>query len=238
VTARPALEAEGISAGYGKVTVLHDLSITVPEGATVALLGPNGAGKTTTLGVLTGTVRTSAGSVRLYGQRIDGMSPYQRALRGLTLVPEGRGVFPGLTVGENLELAADSARGVDAAWRRKQLARVHEMFPALAGRQKQRAGTLSGGEQQMLAMSHAFLANPKVLMMDEISAGLAPLIVQLLYDAVEQLKSDGTTIVLVEQYIGYALRLADICYVLGKGCVSFVGEPSELQGAGAGISYL
>jgi branched-chain amino acid transport system ATP-binding protein len=235
---RAALEVEDLSAGYGKVTVIQNLSMTVPEGATVALLGPNGAGKTSTLGALTGSVRSTSGKIRLFGERIDGLSAYHRALRGLTLVPEGRGVFPGLSVGENLELAAESARGVDAAWRRRQLARVNELFPGLAGRAKQRAGTLSGGEQQMLAMSHAFLANPKVLMMDEISQGLAPLIVQMLYDAVAELKSDGTTIVLVEQYLSYALRLADICYVMAKGSVTFVGEPAELQGAGAGISYL
>jgi branched-chain amino acid transport system ATP-binding protein len=234
----PALETEDLSAGYGKVTVIHDLSLTVPEGATVALLGPNGAGKTSTLGALTGTVRSSGGAVRLFGQRIDGLSTYHRALRGLTLIPDGRGVFPGLSVGENLELAAESAQRVDSGWRRRQLTRVQEMFPALGGRRGQRAGTLSGGEQQMLAMSRAFLANPKVLMMDEISAGLAPLIVQKLYEAVEELKSDGTTIVLVEQYLQYALRLADICYVMAKGTITFVGEPSELQGAGAGISYL
>lgn len=235
---RLALETDGLCAGYGKVAAIHDLSLAVPEGATVALLGPNGAGKTTTLSALTGTVRATAGTVRLFGQRIDHLSTYHRAMRGLTLVPEGRGVFPGLTVGENLQLAAESARGVDPAWRRRQLARVQELFPALGGRAKQRAGTLSGGEQQMLAMSHAFLANPKVLMMDEISAGLAPLVVQLLYSAVADLKSDGTTIVLVEQYLGYALRLADICYVMGKGTVTFVGEPAELAGAGSGISYL
>jgi branched-chain amino acid transport system ATP-binding protein len=234
----PALEVEGLNAGYGKVTVIHDLALTVPEGAVVALLGPNGAGKTSTLGAITGTVRASSGVIRLFGERIDGLSAYHRASRGLTLVPEGRGIFPGLNVSENLELAVESARGVDGAWRRRQMARVHEMFPALSGRLKQRAGTLSGGEQQMLAMSHAFLANPRVLMMDEISAGLAPLIVQMLYDAVEQLKADGTTIVLVEQYLSYALRLADICYVMSRGSVSFVGEPAELQGAGAGISYL
>ncbi|HVX70840.1 MAG TPA: ABC transporter ATP-binding protein [Mycobacteriales bacterium] len=233
-----ALEVEHLSAGYGKVTVIHDLSMTVPEGAVVALLGPNGAGKTSTLGALTGTVRSTGGAIRLFGQRVDGLSAYHRAKRGLTLVPEGRGIFPGLTVGENLELAVESAQGVDAAWRRRQLARVHDMFPALGGRMKQRSGTLSGGEQQMLAMSRAFLANPKVLMMDEISAGLAPLIVQMLYDAVAELKADGTTIVLVEQYLSYALRLADICYVMAKGTVTFVGEPAELQGAGAGISYL
>jgi branched-chain amino acid transport system ATP-binding protein len=233
-----ALEVENLTGGYGKVTAIHDLSLTVPEGAVVALLGPNGVGKTSTLGALTGTVRASAGKIRLFGERIDGLSPYHRAKRGLTLVPDGRGIFPGLTVGENLQLAVESAQHVDGAWRRRQLVRVHDLFPALGGRLKQRSGTLSGGEQQMLAMSRAFLANPRVLMMDEISAGLAPLIVQMLYDAVAQLKADGTTIVLVEQYLSYALRLADICYVMAKGQVTFVGEPAELQGAGAGVSYL
>jgi branched-chain amino acid transport system ATP-binding protein len=233
-----ALTVEHLYAGYGKATVIRDLSLTVPDGATVALLGPNGAGKTSTLGAITGTVKASSGSVQLGGRRLDGLSAFHRAERGLTLIPEGRGVFAGLTVEENLAIAAESARGVDPGWRTRQRARVGEMFPALAGRSKQRAGTMSGGEQQMLAVSRAFLANPRVLLMDEISTGLAPLIVELLYDAVSHLKNDGVTIVLVEQYLTYALRLADICYVLGKGSVRFVGEPAELTAGGAGISYL
>jgi branched-chain amino acid transport system ATP-binding protein len=233
-----ALEVEHLYAGYGKATVIRDLNLVVPEGSTVALLGPNGVGKTSTLGALTGTVKTSSGIVRLGGVRIDQLSTYHRAALGLVLIPEGRGVFPGLNVGENLELASESARGVDQAWRRKQLARVRELFPSLSERSKQRAGTLSGGEQQMLAISRAFLQHPKVLLMDEISAGLAPLIVELLYQAVEELKHDGVTIMLVEQYVTYALKLADICYVMHKGAVSFVGEPAEFQGTGAGLSYL
>jgi branched-chain amino acid transport system ATP-binding protein len=232
-----ALEVSHLYAGYGKATVVRDLNLTVPEGATVALLGPNGAGKTSTLGALTGMVKVSSGSIRLHGVNIGGLSTYERAKRGLALIPEGRGVFPGLSVGENLALAADSARGVDGAWKSEQMARVHEMFPPLRDRTKQRAGSLSGGEQQMLAMSRAFLSNPKVLLMDEISVGLAPLIVELLYDAVRQLKQDGTTIVLVEQYLTYALKFADICYVMGKGSVTFVGEPDELR-SGAGAAYL
>jgi branched-chain amino acid transport system ATP-binding protein len=171
-------------------------------------------------------------------RRLDGLSAYRRAAYGLILIPEGRGIFPGLSVAENLALAADSARGVDPSWRAPQRRRVSEMFPALAGRMRQRAGTMSGGEQQMLAVSRAFLSNPRVLMMDEISAGLAPLIVEQLYNAVAQLKQDGVTIVLVEQYVTYALNLADICYVLGKGAVRFVGEPGELTADGAGFSYL
>jgi branched-chain amino acid transport system ATP-binding protein len=233
-----ALRVDSLYAGYGKAIVVRDLSISVPEGSTVALLGPNGAGKTSTLGAITGTVKVTSGSIRLGRRRLDGLSAYQRASLGLTLIPEGRGIFPGLTVAENLRLAADSAQRVDASWRTRQLARVDELFPALAGRSKQRAGTMSGGEQQMLAVSRAFLANPRVLMMDEISAGLAPLIVELLYNAVEQLKNDGVTIVLVEQYLTYALKLADICYVLGRGTVRFVGEPEELQGTGEGVNYL
>jgi branched-chain amino acid transport system ATP-binding protein len=233
-----ALEVEHLYAGYGKTTVIRDLNLLVPTGATVALLGPNGVGKTSTLGALTGTVRTTGGVIRLNGVRIDRLSTYQRAARGLLLIPEGRGIFPGLNVAENLELAAESARGVDAGWKRAQLARVRELFPSLAERTKQRAGTLSGGEQQMLAISRAFLGNPRVLLLDEISAGLAPLVVELLYNAVAELKRDGVTIVLVEQYVTYAMQMADICYVMNKGAVSFVGEPAEFQGDGQALSYL
>jgi branched-chain amino acid transport system ATP-binding protein len=232
-----ALQVRHLYAGYGKATVVRDLNLTVPEGATVALLGPNGAGKTSTLGALTGMVKVSSGSIAMHGVNIGGLSTYERAKRGLALIPEGRGVFPGLSVAENLAIAADSARGVDAGWKRQQMDRVQEMFPPLRERSKQRAGSLSGGEQQMLAMSRAFLSNPKVLLMDEISVGLAPLVVELLYDAVRQLKNDGTTIVLVEQYLTYALKFADLCYVMGKGSVNFVGEPEELK-SGAAAAYL
>jgi branched-chain amino acid transport system ATP-binding protein len=233
-----ALEVEGLYAGYGRTTVIRDLTFDVPEGATVALLGPNGAGKTSTLGALTGQVKVTGGSIRLHGHEINRLSTYQRAKVGLALIPEGRGIFPGLSVADNLAIAADSAHGVDPDWRRKQMARVMEMFPPLRDRSTQRSGSLSGGEQQMLAMSRAFLSHPRVLLMDEISVGLAPLVVELLYDAVGQLKADGTTIVLVEQYLTYALRLADICYVMGRGTVNFVGEPDELRGGGVGAAYL
>ena len=223
------LELDGVSAGYGKVEILHDLSMWVPRGATVALLGPNGAGKTTTLGAITGQVAVTRGTISLGGTPIERLSTFHRAERGLTLIPDGRGVFPGLTVADNLALAVDGARGVTPDWKKRQLARVHELFPRLGERARQRAGTLSGGEQQMLAMSRAFLAKPRVLMMDEISMGLAPQIVAHLYDAVEELRDDGMTLVLVEQYLTYALKLADLCYVVSKGAISFVGEPAELS---------
>jgi branched-chain amino acid transport system ATP-binding protein len=233
------LTVEGVTSGYGKVEVLHDLSLAVPAGSVVALLGPNGAGKTTTLRVLSGTLPAWRGSVRLDGTRIDRLSTYAIARRGLVLIPEGRGVFPGLTVEDNLAIAARAEAGVSAAQRHERLQRVLATFPRLGERRQQRAGTLSGGEQQMLSLSRAFLANPRVLMMDEISMGLAPIIVEQLFDAIAQLRAAGMTIVLVEQYLTYALRFADVCYVLAKGRTAFVGEPDELKGSDAlASSYL
>jgi branched-chain amino acid transport system ATP-binding protein len=231
------LALEGVTAGYGRVEVLHDLSLRVPAGSVVALLGPNGAGKTTTLNVISGTVETRRGRVLLDGRNIRRLSPYQRSRRGVTIVPEGRGVFPGLSVDENLDIAVHAPTGVDEAWRREQLEHVLQLFPRLRERASQRAGTLSGGEQQMLAMSRALLARPKVLLLDEISMGLAPQVVQQLFDAVAQLKAEGMTIVLVEQYLTYALRLADICYVMGKGRIAFLGEPAELRGTQSLAAY-
>jgi len=234
----PLLEVDGVTSGYGKVEVLHDLSISVPEGSVVALLGPNGAGKTTTLKVISGTLPVWNGEVRYAGHRLNGRSTYQIARSGVTLVPEGRGIFPGLNVKENLEIgvrATDEAEGD----RRSRLDQVLERFPRLRERMTQRAGTLSGGEQQMLALSRAFLCEPRLLLMDEISMGLAPRIVEQLFESVEELRQRGLTIVLVEQYLTYALRLADICYVIGKGRVEFVGEPNELRDSEAlASSYL
>jgi branched-chain amino acid transport system ATP-binding protein len=232
------LEVDNVTAGYGRVEVLHDLTLAVPAGSVVAVLGANGAGKTTTLGVISGTVPTTRGAVRLDGRDITARSPYERARLGVTLIPEGRGVFPGLTVQENLAIAVRAAQGRDRAWREQQLESVLDTFPRLRERRDQQAGTLSGGEQQMLAMSRAFLADPHVLLMDEISMGLAPKIVEQLFEAVGHLREAGRTIVLVEQYLTYALRFADICYVLAKGRVAFLGEPAELQASNALSSYL
>ena len=233
----PLLEVDGVTSGYGKVEILHDLSIAVPEGTVVALLGPNGAGKTTTLRVISGTLPVWQGHVRYDGERLDGRSAYDIARRGITLVPEGRGIFPGLEVRENLEIGVRA--GDSGESRRERMDRVLETFPRLRERLSQRAGTLSGGEQQMLALSRAFLGNPRVLLMDEISMGLAPRIVEQLFESVAELRERGLTIVLVEQYLTYALRLADICYVLAKGRIEFVGEPGELRDSEAlASSYL
>jgi branched-chain amino acid transport system ATP-binding protein len=226
----PLLEVDRLTTGYGRVQVLHDLSLSVPAGAAVAVLGPNGVGKTTLLKAISGTLPAWRGRIRFGGSRIDGRPAYEIARRGLTLVPEGRGVFPGLTVRENLAIAARAARDASAADRERRLETVLEVFPRLRERSDQRAGTLSGGEQQMLAMSRAFLAEPRVLLMDEISMGLAPIIVEELFDSVARLKAQGLTMVIVEQYLTYALRLADIVYVMAKGKIVFVGEPAELEG--------
>ena len=225
----PLLHIDGVSAGYGKIEVLHDLTIAVPEGSVVALLGPNGAGKTTTLRAISGTIPIRGGAIRLGDQRLHGRSAYEIARRGVVLVPEGRGVFPGLNVRDNLAIAARAARDSDSSLRQERVQRVLASFPRLQERIDQRAGTLSGGEQQMLALSRAFLAEPRVLLMDEISMGLAPRIVEQLFESVATLKDQGMTILLVEQYLTYALRLADVCYILAKGRVSFVGEPDELR---------
>jgi branched-chain amino acid transport system ATP-binding protein len=223
------LALDGVTAGYGRIEVLHELTFSVPEGSVCALLGPNGAGKTTTLGVIAGLVETRRGHVLLDGRSVNRLSAYNRATRGITLIPEGRGVFPGLTVHDNLDIAAHAWPKADESWRREQLDRVFDLFPRLRERRQQRAGTLSGGEQQMLALSRAFLARPRVLLLDEISMGLAPQLVAQLFGGVRQLREAGTTIVLVEQYLTYALELADICYVMGKGRIVFTGEPGELR---------
>ena len=233
----PLLEVDCVTSGYGKVEILHDLCIAVPEGTVVALLGPNGAGKTTTLRVISGTLPVWNGQVQYEGERLDGRSAFEIARRGITLVPEGRGIFPGLEVRENLEIGVRAGNNGES--RRVRMERVLDTFPRLRERLSQRAGTLSGGEQQMLALSRAFLGNPRVLLLDEISMGLAPRIVEQLFESVAELRERGLTIVLVEQYLTYALRLADICYVLAKGRVEFVGEPGELRDSEAlASSYL
>jgi branched-chain amino acid transport system ATP-binding protein len=229
---------DNVSAGYGRIEVLHDLSFAVPEGTVCALLGPNGAGKTTTLSVISGQLETQRGRVLLDGRNINRLSAYERAVRGVTLIPEGRGIFPGLSVHDNLDIAAHAAPGVDDGWRSEQLTRVFDLFPRLQERREQRAGTMSGGEQQMLALSRAFLARPKLLLLDEISMGLAPQLVAQLFAGVRQLRELGTTIVLVEQYLTYALDLADLCYVMGKGRIVFTGEPAELRGADSLSGYV
>ncbi|MHB8466646.1 MAG: ABC transporter ATP-binding protein [Acidimicrobiales bacterium] len=232
-----ALQLDRVTAGYGRVEVLKDFTVDVPAGQVVALLGPNGAGKTTALRAISGTLPIRRGAIRLDGRRLDGRSAYAIARRGVLLIPEGRGIFPSLNVRDNLRVAVRAGAGAggspSAGERAARIDRVLETFPRLGERLWQLAGRLSGGEQQMLAISRALLADPKVLMMDEISMGLAPIVVDQLFETVRRLKESGLTIVIVEQYLQHALRVADICYVMAKGRVAFVGEAAELASADA-----
>jgi len=233
-----ALELDRVHARYGRVEVLHGISLRVPEGSVVALLGPNGAGKTTTLKVVAGVMAPSSGRIRLHGRRIDRRPANVIARAGVALIPEGRGIFPSLSVRDNIEIAVRAANDLTDEGRQAAFDQVIAAFPRLGERLTQQAGTLSGGEQQMLALSRALVCRPRVLMMDEISMGLAPIVVEQLYDKVAELKEAGTTILLVEQYLTQALRFADVCYVLHKGSVAFCGEPAELRQVDSVAGYV
>ena len=217
------LELRNITAGYGDTTVLRDVSVTVPDSSVVALLGPNGAGKTTTLRVASGLVRPRRGEVVLDGAEVSRLGPYRRVVRGLCHIPEGRGIFPSLTVRENLIL--DSARGKE----REAIEKAVETFPVLGIRQRQVAGTLSGGEQQMLALVRAYVSKPKIVLVDEASLGLAPLVVDNIFEFLEQLAADGVALLLVEQYVSRALELASTVYVLSQGSIVYSGPAGELD---------
>ena len=219
------LSVRGLTAGYGRVQALHGVDLDVPAGAVVAVLGPNGAGKTTLLRAISGTLAPWSGSVLFDGVDRTGTPDHQMARAGVCHIPEGRSVFPSLSVDRNLELAAlvaGSGRTTDRA-------ALHEMFPVLAERRDQKAGSLSGGEQQMLALSRALLTKPKLLLLDELSLGLAPKVVHALFERVEALHRAGAAVLLVEQYVRQALRLADFVAVLARGRVQFFGEPGELR---------
>ena len=228
-----ALEVEKLTVSYGGMRALTDISLTVPAGKAVALLGPNGAGKSTTLRAISGLVRPDSGRIRIGGVRVDRRSAHTIARMGVVHVPEGRGVFPSLSVQENLQMTSYAVgKDVDPVTGGCQL------FPALSSRLKQLAGSLSGGEQQMLALARALLSQPKLLMVDEISMGLAPIIVQQLFDILRDRAHSGISLLLVEQYIDAALDLADYVYVLEKGKVVDVGEPGDVRQGGLVSAYL
>jgi branched-chain amino acid transport system ATP-binding protein len=224
--AAAALELRSVDAAYGAMKVLFGLDLRVPAGSVVALLGANGAGKSTTLRVAAGLLRPAAGQVILHGQDLTGAGPRALARRGLCLIPEGRGIFPNLSVRENLAMQTH-LRGHRA------LADVQErafsVFPRLAERAGQLAGTLSGGEQQMLALSRALTTEPSVLLLDEISMGLAPLVVEELFTVVRTLASQGISILLVEQLVADAMEIADYIVLLNKGIVTDVGQPADID---------
>jgi branched-chain amino acid transport system ATP-binding protein len=234
----------GVAAGYHGVDVLRDVDLVVPDGASVAVLGANGAGKTSLLKVAAGVGPTlRAGAIHLDGCRIDGTPAHTRARLGLCLVPEGRGIFRKLSVRENLELfvtgggrrriAAAPPGDVDAA-----LARFVDAFPTLAGFLDRRAGTLSGGQQQMLALGRALVTNAAVVLADELSVGVAPVVVDEIFAAMRRMRAEGRSLLIVEQYVDRVLAVVDYVYILHKGRVVFVGEPEQCRGSAVFDRYL
>jgi branched-chain amino acid transport system ATP-binding protein len=220
-----AIELLDVRAGYGRIEVLHGVSFAVPSGCVFALLGPNGGGKSTTLQVISGNIRPTAGCVHIGGVHVNGGRPDALARAGVSRIPEGRGIFPNLTVEENLRMWTYAA-GLST---REVQDRAFTRFPRLAERRGQRAGTLSGGEQQMLAMSRALVAEPAVLLLDEISMGLAPIIVAELYELVRALAEEGITILLVEQFANTALKVSDFAAVMTQGRIVAVGQPQDID---------
>ncbi|MFM9916183.1 MAG: ABC transporter ATP-binding protein [Rhizobacter sp.] len=225
------LTIEKLEAGYGKVQVLHGVSIEVPKGKVVTLIGSNGAGKTTTMRAISGMIAPTSGDISLNGKRIEGLESYHIAKLGLAHSPEGRRVFATMTVTDNLILGAfprltgSRPKGDVAA----DLERALELFPRLKERRMQLAGTLSGGEQQMLAMARAVMLNPEVVLLDEPSMGLAPILVAEVFKIIERLKSEGVTMLLVEQFAAAALAVADYGYVLENGRISVHGPAVKLR---------
>lgn len=224
------LRVEGIEAGYGDLTAVSDVSLEVREGEAVALIGANGAGKTTTLRAVSGLLPLRRGRIEFQGQRLDGLGPAEIVARGIAHVPEGRQLFPTMTVRENLELGARSRAA--RAGRAEMLQRVFELFPRLRERREQLAGTLSGGEQQMCAIGRGLMARPRLLMLDEPSLGLAPVLVKAIFEDLVRINAQGITVLLVEQNVLRALHLAHRGYVLENGRMTLSGPRDELLASG------
>jgi len=218
------LSVQGLNVSYASVQALFDVSIEVPEGGIVAVLGANGAGKSTLARAVSGLVPSTSGRIFFDGQDITKAQPHAIRRAGLVHIPEGRGIFPGLSVQENLRMAVRRVGTPDQ--RKSAIEHAYDMFPRLAERRNQRAGTLSGGEQQMLALARALAVPPKVIIADEMSLGLAPLVVNAVFESIEQAAKNGVTIVLIEQFVHRALGLASQCVILKQGSVAWTG-PSE-----------
>jgi len=221
----PLLSLRDLHAGYGPIEVLHGVSLDVPSGSVVAVLGPNGAGKTTLLSVIAGLLPCDRGSIVLGGRRVNGAAPDDLARAGVCLIPEGRGIFSNLTVQDHLRMATHSGRRLADIE-----AETYERFPRLAERRTQVAGTLSGGEQQMLALARGLATRPALLMLDELSMGLAPMIVEELYAQVAAIASSGVAIVVVEQFAATVLGVADLAAILVQGRIGALGTPQDIEG--------
>lgn len=224
----PALELINLRAAYGRIEVVHGINLVVPAESIVAVLGPNGAGKTTALKVIDGRHPASRGCVHIAGHHVSGAAADTISRAGVCSIPEGRGIFPNLTVAENLWLMTQSRSGLSFA---EVQDRSYARFPILGERRKQLAGTLSGGQQQMLALARAVVTDPALLLVDELSMGLAPLIVKELYDVLGQLSADGMAVLLVEQFARTALAIADFAALMVHGEITAVGQPADLDDA-------
>ena len=221
------LEVKNIQVAYGKIIAVKDVSIDVKQGEIVTLIGSNGAGKSTTLRTISGLIKPKSGEILFNGKRIDGVPGHEIVGMGICHSPEGRRIFPRMTVKENLELGAFLRN--DKAAVNADMDRVFELFPRLKERIKQTAGTMSGGEQQMLAVSRALMGDPKLLLLDEPSMGLAPVLVELIFDTIVKIRKQGITILLIEQNATAALEVADRAYVLESGAVKMSGSAKELS---------
>lgn len=224
---KTALSIIGLKVKYGAIEALKGIDIEVKEGEVVALLGANGAGKTTTLRKISGLAEASEGSIQFYGKEITSMEPEKIAKLGIAQCPEGRQIFRDLTVEENLKIGAFTIN--DSKQIENNFERVYKYFPVLKERKNQIASTLSGGEQQMLAIARALMSSPKILLLDEPSLGLAPLIVQDIMNIVKEIKKEGTTVIIVEQNAAQTLKVADYAYVLELGTISTHGKAEELR---------
>jgi branched-chain amino acid transport system ATP-binding protein len=220
------LELENVTVAYGRIEALHGISLRIDEGEVVALIGANGAGKTTTLRTITGLLDPVAGRVTYEGEQINGVPTHKLVSKGIAMSPEGRGVFANLSVRENLEMGAYIRK--DKKGIADDMERGFELFPRLKEREAQKAGTLSGGEQQMLAMARALMSKPRLLLLDEPSLGLAPLVVHTIFQAIERIRNEGATILLVEQNANAALHHSDRAYVLETGRIVMEGDSKQL----------
>ncbi len=220
------LEIERINVSYGDLQALWDVSFKIEEREIVALIGPNGAGKTTTLKTITGLLKPFAGEIKFEGVAMGRMPIHKRVEIGISLVPEGRGLFPGMSTLENLELGAFTAKG--RSFKEETLEQVYELFPILKARKKQAAGTLSGGEQQMLAIGRGLMSKPKLLLFDEPSWGLSPLLSKVIYEVINQINHSGMTILLIEQNVRMALELANRAYVVENGRIVKQGDSRNM----------
>ena len=219
----PLLELRGVKAAYGRIEVVRGVDLKVEAGQVVAILGPNGAGKSTILKVVAGLMKPSAGDMFLVGRRVTGATPDELARTGLCLIPEGKGIFPNLTVRENLVMATHTGRSIHEVE-----SVAYARFARLGERRKQLAGSLSGGEQQMLAMARGLATEPALLVLDELSMGLAPIIVEQLYEVVAQVAASGVSILVVEQFAKTVLGVADVAAVMVHGRIERFGTPAEL----------